>query len=206
MIDSSIDAIIFDFGGVIINIDYNATIHAFKQLGITNFDELYSQAAQSDLFNAIETGGIESDEFISGVAAFLPDEITKEEIKKAWNAMILDVPKEKLSLLKQLKEEGYRLFLLSNTNAIHIDLAYAQWKKVSEEAPNAYFEHIFLSHEVGLRKPDPEIFKLVCDTASLDPEHTLFIDDSIQHINGAESIGLRTYLLDTNGSLQEVFS
>ena len=206
MIDSKIDTIIFDFGGVLINIDYDAAITSFRKLGVDNFDEMYSQAAQTDLFNSLETGKISGQKFIEELSEFLPNQTSPDSIIEAWNAMILDVPKSSIDLLKRLKQEGYKIFLLSNTNEIHIDRAFQEWDKVSDESPEELFHHVYLSHEIHMRKPDREIFDFVCEEQSLDPSITFFIDDSIQHIEGAKSAGLQTYHLKKGQSVEEVFS
>lgn len=205
MIGEDIDTIIFDFGGVIIQLNYQATIDAFKKLGIENFDEMYSQAEQSNLFNDIETGKISPQRFINGLLDYLPSNTSPNKVVEAWNAMILDVPQQNIKLLEKLSEK-YKIFLLSNTNSLHIDLAYRNWNKVAQKPIEAYFEKIYLSHEVGMRKPDREIFELVCNEAKLNKETTLFIDDSEQHLVGAKSAGIKTIHHQSNELLQVLFS
>jgi len=205
MIDEKIEAIIFDFGGVIINIDYNATIQAFKDLGITDFEGLYSQAAQSDLFNDIETGRISAQQFINGLLQLLPSGTTTHQVVRAWNAMILDIPSERIDLLLSLKNK-YQIYLLSNTNSLHIEDALRKWNIVSDRTIDTIFDHVYLSHEMGMRKPDLEIFESVCNEQGLNLETTLFIDDSIQHIDGANKLGLNTYHLKEGTELHDVFS
>ncbi len=201
-----LEAIIFDYGGVIINIDYQATLRAFKDLGIDNIDEMYSQASQSNLFNDIETGMISPQFFVNQLLNFAPEGTSPNQIVSAWNAMILDVPKESIDLLVRLKEEGYRIFLLSNTNALHIDLANRRWKDVSKTTPHQMFEKVYYSHEVKMRKPSVEIFQKVLDENGLKPEQTLFIDDSIQHIEGAKKLDIRTLHLVERKNLLTYFS
>lgn len=202
-----LDAIIFDFGGVLINIDYEATIDAFKEMGIDDFQQLYSQASQSNLFNDLETGTISADTFITEIQRYLPSHISRQKIIDAWNTMINDVPEEVIAFIKWVKEEkGKKIYLLSNTNIIHIDVALQAWKKVSNHSPRDIFDNVYLSHEVGQRKPNASIFQFVCDKESLDPPRTLFIDDSIQHIEGASSIGLQTCHLKKQTDLYEIFS
>jgi len=205
MIREDVDAIIFDFGGVIIGLNYQATIDAFRKMGITNFEEMYSQAQQSNLFNDIETGKISSQRFINGLLDYLPPTTSPNKVVEAWNAMILDVPKQNIDLLEELSKK-YRIFLLSNTNELHINLAFRNWNKVAEKPINNYFEKIYLSHEIGMRKPDSEIFELVCNENGLGVENTLFIDDSEQHILGAKSLGLKTIHHKSNELLQTLFS
>jgi len=200
------DAIIFDFGGVIIDLDYNKTIEAFNQLGVTNFEELYSQAEQGELFNKIETGEISGQYFINELKKILPQNISPNEVVHAWNAMILDIPIEKLALLEKLKSQNTRTFLLSNTNEIHIPYARRKLKKISEQSLEYYFEKVYFSHDVKMRKPNVEIFNFVCQQNNLNPEKTLFIDDSIQHIEGAKKSGLKTLHLKSEDNLLDYFS
>jgi glucose-1-phosphatase len=201
----TVDAIIFDLGGVIINLDYELTTKAFQQLGMLSFKESYSQLSQNSLFDDFETGKISPQHFINKLLVHLPSGTSANQVVAAWNSMILDVPKEKITLLNTLKDR-YRIFLLSNTNEIHMVKVKREWEKVSDQPMGAFFKHIFLSHEVGLRKPNPEIFTLVCEQMGLIPETTLFIDDSPQHIEGAQSIGLQTLHLKNPEDLYEVFS
>lgn len=202
---SEFENIIFDFGGVIINIDYEATINAFKDLGISDFDALYSQAAQSDLFDAIETGRISPQHFINGILQLLPAGVTPNQVVHAWNTMILDIPKERIEFLQQLSQT-HDIYLLSNTNSIHIDKAMREWNNKTQADINDVFKKVYLSHEMGMRKPDVEIFRHVCQEQGLDPSKTLFIDDSIQHIHGAREAGLHAHHLLSNETIQSILS
>lgn len=205
MVKANINAIIFDFGGIFINLNYSATIEAFKNLGIEAFDSLYTQAQQSHLFDDYETGKISSQRFINGLLNYLPSGTTPNQVVAAWNAMILDVDPSKVELLHELRA-NYPVYLLSNTNEIHIDLAFRRWKKSIGTSIHESFDKIYLSHEVGLRKPHKEIFERVCEENHLIPSQTLFIDDTLQHIQGAASIALQTHLHETNAPLHPIFS
>ncbi len=187
---NSFDTIIFDLGGVIINLDYQLTIEAFKKLGLENFEEMYTQAKQNNLFDDYETGKISSQHFINSLLPFLPPGTSANKVVHAWNAMILDFPKERLALLDHLKSK-YRIFLLSNTNDIHLQAVNRSLANVTDRKLESYFEKVYLSHEVKLRKPHREIFEMVCNDQNLEPTSTLFIDDTIGHVNGANSIGLQ---------------
>ncbi|MDG1146836.1 MAG: HAD family phosphatase [Crocinitomicaceae bacterium] len=206
MIDKSVKAVIFDFGGVIINIDYHATIEAFKALGIADFESMYTQAQQSDLFNQIEIGEISAQRFINGILDFLPAGISPNKVVSAWNAMIKDVPIKAIDLLVELKKKGYRIFLLSNTNEIHLEAAIRAWEKTSSQHLDSIFNAVYLSHKIGMRKPNKHVFDFVCQQENLTPSETLFIDDSIQHIEGAASIGLQTHHLLRQEDLYTLFS
>lgn len=194
------DAIIFDFGGVIINIDYHRTIESFQQLGISDFRSLYNQAEQDQLFDDVETGRISPQQFINKLLDHLPSGTSPNQVVAAWNAMILDVPAKRIQLLEELRNRDKKVFLLSNTNSIHIDKAWRNWDATETGIePEQVFNKIYLSHEINLRKPNVEIFELVCNENELDPSRTLFIDDSVQHILGAQKLGLQTFhLVDTD--------
>jgi putative hydrolase of the HAD superfamily len=204
MKQNSFDAIIFDLGGVIINLDYQLTIEAFKKLGIVNFEEMYTQAKQNNLFDDFETGKISSQHFINSLLPFLPSGTSANKVVHAWNAMILDFPKKRLELLDQLNSK-YRVFLLSNTNDIHLQAVNRSLANTTDRKLDTYFEKVYLSHEVKLRKPHKEIFELVCTEQNLNPETTIFIDDTIGHVNGANSIGLKgIHLVDK--TIEEMFA
>lgn len=189
--------IIFDLGGVILNIDYNLTAQAFKNLGVSNFDELYSKAQQSELFDLMETGMVSNQEFRNGIRDIINLQLSDEEIDNAWNAMLLDLPFKRIELLKKLKAEGYRLFLLSNTNQIHYD-AYTENLKNEHgiEGLEEFFEKTYFSHKIHKRKPLKEIFQFVLDDAELKAEETIFIDDSLQHVLGAKEAGINAFHLE----------
>lgn len=207
MIDlNSIDAIIFDFGGVILNLDYSRTIRAFEDLGFTDFEERYTQAKQDGVFDEIETGAITEHEFRNRMRVLARIELTDAQIDQAWNAMLLELPKVRLELLSSLKTSK-RTFLLSNTNVIHA----REFEQSIREAHNGvdlknYFEAGYYSHEMGMRKPDPKIFQRLIDTHDLNPSRTLFIDDSEQHIEGAKVTGLQTHHLSGGQTIEELFS
>ena len=198
-----IEAIIFDLGGVFIERDYSATINEFEKLGFENAAHLYSQSKQSLLFEQFEKGEISSPHFINKLLSICNSTPSPNQIVKAWNSMICDFSVESISILKNLQEK-YRLFMLSNTNELHIDLVNQKWKEVENSKMEFLFEKIHLSHELGLRKPYPETFLKVCELNNLKPKNTLFIDDSIQHIEGAKQVGLQTIHLKNITDLADV--
>ena len=191
--NENIENIIFDLGGVIINIDYNLTAQAFKDLGLSNFDEMYSQAAQSGLFDKFERGLCSPSYFINGLLDYMPAGTTPNQVVAAWNAMILDLPMENLELLKTLNAK-YRIFLLSNTNEIHVQYFHRLLSQNNAaESLDPYFAKVYFSSELNLRKPDVETFEKVCADNNLDKSKTLFIDDTLQHIDGARKAGLNAF-------------
>jgi len=202
---NSFDAVIFDLGGVIINLDYQKTIRAFQELGMSNFEQVYSQMAQSDLFDSYETGKISTQHFINLLLPHLPSGTSPNKLVAAWNAMILDVPPKKIDLLTQLKL-SIPTFLLSNTNDLHIQKVRDEWKKVTHLSMEDSFHKMYLSHEIKLRKPTAQAFSYVLDQNGLEAARTLFIDDTIQHIEGAKNLGLQTLHLTDPEFLYEFFS
>jgi putative hydrolase of the HAD superfamily len=199
------DAIIFDLGGVILNIDYNKTISAFKKLGMENFDELFSQAKQSSVFDDFETGKISAQHFINKLLPCLKSGTSPNAVVHAWNEMVLNVPLEKLELLEKLKAK-YPVYLLSNTNELHIPVVRKKWAEVTDKPMEHYFNHLYFSNEIHMRKPNAEIFNFVAKNEKLNPESTLFIDDSIQHIEGAKKLGYQTIHLKNQEDLYSYFS
>ena len=199
----NIKAIIFDLGGVILNINYQNTIDAFKKLGVKNPESFYSKKKQINLFNKFEIGKINIKEFLLELQKATYNASVKE-VKHAWNSMLLDLPENRVNLLTKINE-SYSIFLLSNTNAIHI----SEFKKTLGE--NEYvkfynlFKKVYFSHKIGLRKPHVEAFKLILDENKLPAHKVLFIDDSLQHIQGAKKIGIKTHHLKDNDEIATLF-
>lgn len=191
----SLRNIIFDLGGVIINVNYHKTSEAFQKLGIKNFDEIYSKAKQSTLFDDLEKGLIENLEFENRLKEFLPS-AANEDLINAWNAMLMNIPEERIEFLTKLKQQ-YRIFLLSNTNRIHVSAFMKSMMEVyNRNIFEEIFENYYLSCDIGMRKPDPEVFEYVLSENKLSAGETLFIDDSPQHIEGALKAGLMAEWLD----------
>ncbi len=187
--------IIFDLGGVVLNLDYSRTISAFQQLGISEFESSYSQLVQTGLFDDYERGEMTSNDFREGIRKAFRVDVSDAQIDDAWNAMLLNLPKERLELLRKLSETK-RIVLLSNTNEIHIR-KFNQTLKLEHGLNDlsGHFQKLYYSYEVGMRKPEERIFQHVLDEQGFNPAETLFIDDSPQHIEGARKVGLNVYHL-----------
>jgi putative hydrolase of the HAD superfamily len=200
----NVENIIFDFGGVILNIDYQLTIDAFKEIGMDNFEKSYSQATQIHLFDNLEIGNITPDEFRNGIRKVSQKDLSDEKIDYAWNKIILDLPEKRIRLLTALKNK-YNIFLLSNTNRIHYDLYIKQLQKFGYNNFDEIFKKAYFSFEIGLRKPDLEIFEYIINKENINPDKTVFIDDSIQHIEAAVQLGIQTYHLGKNEDILNLF-
>lgn len=191
--NSSYNAIIFDLGGVVLNIDYERTINAFKRLGEEHFENLYTKSQQDKIFDQFEVGSVTAAGFRKYMKSFLDPSVTDDAIDMAWNAMLLDLPAHRVELLKQLRST-YRIFLFSNTNEIHLE--HFQ-KIIGREYGNpqlleTIFHQTYYSHLLKMRKPHPEAFQKILDEQGLTATETLFIDDSIQHVEGAAKLGIQT--------------
>lgn len=201
---ATIRNIIFDLGGVIINLAYRRTTDAFIALGVTDFDSIFSKAQQSGFFDAFDKGETSPAQFRDEIRKHVAHELSDAQIDAAWDAMLLDVPAERLQLLATLRKK-YRTFLLSNTNETHVKNFSAELQRVHGSPDfSPWFEQCYYSCRVGMRKPDAEIFRFVLEQNRLRAEETLFIDDSIQHIRGAEKLGLQTAYLHNTDLLQLV--
>ena len=181
--------IIFDFGDVFINLDKDATINAFGHLGLEK-----TTIEIMEIATAYEVGRISTDAFVQ----FFIDnfKFTKEDVVLAWNAILLDFPRHRLSFLKELNaRDNYRLFLLSNTNELHISWIQKNWGPKMYAEFKSCFEKFYLSHEIHLRKPSQDIFEFVLQKNSLIAEETFFIDDTEEHTVTAKKLGIKTWNL-----------
>ena len=189
----NIKNIILDLGGVLINLDYNKLNKSLSSMGLSN---AFSKAKQIELFDKLEEGKISDENFLREFNELAKANHNHQTIINAWNSILLDFPQERLHLLRLLAEK-YRMFLFSNTNSIHINEVYNILKRdCGVNDLNQYFERIYLSNELGLRKPKPESFKFILEDNQLNANETLFIDDSPQHVEGAKKVGLNAKWLD----------
>ncbi|HOH84195.1 MAG TPA: HAD family phosphatase [Bacteroidales bacterium] len=198
--------IIFDFGGVIIDIDYWRSINAFISLGAKDFDGIYSQAGQIEVFDKLDKGLINPDDFRKELTRFVPPETTLQMIDDAWNAILLGIPEHRIRLLEKIRK-NYRLILMSNTNIIHYDIYSKELKeKFGYDTLGCLFDKVYLSFELGMRKPDTAFFKLILDENHLDPATTLFIDDSEQNLPPAQNLGIQTIFLKKGRDVSDLFA
>lgn len=203
---ANISTIIFDLGGVMLNLDTKLSVKAFAELSGLEEKEIYSKFLDEDWSYAFEKGEIDASAFRNELRKSLKVNLPDEQIDQAWNAMLLDLPISRLQMITNLKDK-YQLFVLSNTNAIHIDV----FNRMVAATTNGgsimdYFDKVYYSCELGMRKPDTDIFTYVIDTNNLKPQETLFIDDMENNIFGAKSVGLRTVHLSNQDYLTELFS
>jgi putative hydrolase of the HAD superfamily len=192
---ATVKNVIFDFGGVLFEIDYDLPVKAFAGLGYGTFAEAYTQAAQNPIFDQLETGKIDNESFMQYLHDLVPL-ATRQQVDDAWNSILLHIMPTQVHFVRQVKDAGKRTFMLSNTNAIHVaEFERMIAEKMSFQEFRDAFEKIYYSNVIGIKKPYPDTYLKVCDWNELVPSATLFIDDSIQHVMGAEKAGLQTYHL-----------
>ena len=184
--------IIFDLGGVIVDLDTSLTVQQLAQMMGSPYEKALDLFHHDDRFKQHEKGELSDDgfrEFIRGQAA---DEVSDEMIDQMWNAMILDLPGERIQLLKGLGKQ-YPLYLLSNTNDIHLDYVMPKLAANGIGSFGELFDTEYYSHRVGMRKPDPEIYEYVLKDRNIEASETLFFDDNPDNIRSAQSLGIQTF-------------
>jgi FMN phosphatase YigB (HAD superfamily) len=190
---SQLPNLLFDFGGVIIDIDYHRTQEAMRRLSRAGSTIAFTQAQQAELFDRFETGHLTAAEFRDGLRSGYDLDASDDALDAAWHAMLLDVPAQRLALIGELRRQGHQTALLSNTNTLHIN-------EINQRLATQYgFRHgiadvldrVFYSQEVGLRKPGEDIFHHALREMGWQAADTLFIEDSRQHVATARRLGLR---------------
>ncbi len=182
--------IILDFGDVFINLDKPAIAREMIKFGFSGITPELSL-----LFLAYEKGALDSKKFLEQVSGYFP-EAKEPDLIYAWNAILQDFPDERLTFLEQLAEENqHRLFLLSNTNDLHIECVKQQMGMEKFNRFKNAFEVFYLSYEMGMSKPDAEIFEFVLQENDLTPSETLFVDDTKENTDAAAELGIRTWNL-----------
>ena len=199
-----IENVIFDLGGVILDIDYNRTRKGFEDLGVAKFDEMYSQANAIHLFQKLETGHISNDDFFNELGKVTNLGLTPLQIRTAWDAMLLEFRESSLEFLAEIKPK-YNTYLFSNTNFIHMEAFHKIYHKRERDHPfNDYFDKAFYSCEIGLRKPEAESYQWILDHLNTKADKTLFIDDSIQNVEAAKGVGMETIHFEKGMKIEEL--
>jgi putative hydrolase of the HAD superfamily len=193
--------IIFDFGDVFINLDKSATYREMTKLGVSEISN-----EMITVYHQYEKGLMTTDDFLN----FYHDKlgVKKEDLVNAWNAILLDFPKERLDLLRNISmSKKYRLFLLSNTNDLHIKWIQNSLGEVFYNKFKNSFEQFYLSHEINLRKPDLEIYEFVLNENNLIADETLFVDDLKENTDSANKLGIHVWnLIPKKEDVTELFT
>ncbi len=196
--------IIFDMGNVLFSIDYKKTEDAFEALGYNNFAEMYSQFTADALFEKLETGKITNADFYKTMIESHSSTINEKQIDTAWNGMLLHWRIESLNFLEPLSKK-YKIFLLSNTNDIHLQAVLKLLKvQTGRESIDDLFTVAYYSHKIKYRKPNADIFEFVLKDANIKASETLFIDDLENNIQTAAALGFKTHLLLEGEKIEEL--
>lgn len=187
--------IVFDLGGVLLDIDYRQSVEAFEKLGIEHFEKMFSQYHANVLFEKLERGELSDAEFYAAIKTRVRAGVSEEEIEAASNALILQFRIESLEFLEKLAAT-YKLYLLSNTNSIHVKFFKRLFTaQTGKPLLDTYFTKAWYSNEIGLRKPGREIFEFILQEENLKAAETLFIDDTLDNIETAQKLGFKTHHL-----------
>ena len=187
--------IIFDLGGVIINLKKQNCIDAFKALGYSSVDEMLGEYKQGGEFLALEEGHLTPEEWRECVRKNIPSPVTDEQIDAAFNAFLVDIPVEKLKMLRSLKSK-YRIAMLSNTNKVMFESKIPELFRIEGLEIGDYFDDFFLSYKMGMSKPSPEIFSKVAEGLGINPCEALFIDDSQANVDAAAKLGFQVMCVE----------
>lgn len=182
--------ILFDLGGVILDIDVQATLKGFYDLGFPPELLQYPTNMNSDLFFRYETGKIDTIEFRNELRKFTGLEFSDEAMDEAWNAMIVRIPEDRTRLLEKLGDK-YKLYMLSNTSPLHVPVFEQMYLEKAGKDMKEIFKKIYYSYEIGWHKPDKEAWEFVINDAGIVPEETLFLDDNIHNVKASQELGFQ---------------
>jgi putative hydrolase of the HAD superfamily len=187
--------ILFDFGAVLFNIDFERVAEAFEEIGFANFQKQYTQTNASPLFDTLEKGKMEPEAFYDQIKTLSTQTPSNHDIENAWNAILLNYRKPSMQWIKA-NSDKYNMYLLSNTNIIH----YNRFNNMAKEelgvdGLDLFFKKSYYSFQMGMRKPSAEIFQFVLNDAGILPQETLFIDDALPNIEAAQKLHFKTHHL-----------
>lgn len=194
-----IKTIIFDLGGVIITIDNEEPKSRFKQLGVENIEEILNPYRQSGIFGDLEEGKISEEDYRQELGKIVGRQLTYEEVQHCWLGYMKEVPAYKLAALKELRDKGYRVIMLSNTNPYIMDWAESKDFPGDGQPLSSYFDAQYRSYELKLMKPDETFYRTVLSREKLLPSEALFVDDGPRNVAVASELGIKTYCPE-NGS------
>ena len=202
--DKNIKNIVFDLGGVLVDLDFKSAINGLQKAGFSNVKEQLQAFDREGIFQKFELGEMTAEEFRSAIRENSTVTLTDEEVDALWNLMLLEIPREKLELILDLRGK-YMVYLLSNTNSIHWDYVCKNAFNYRGFRVNDYFEKTFLSFEMHLAKPDKAIFEKMLEDANLLAEETLFIDDSEANCKAAAEVGIHAHHYHIGDDLSKIF-
>lgn len=201
---NTIRNIIFDFGGVVLDIDPELTKQELLNLGVKNVELFNTPEFRDGVIGKFERGILTPEGFRQKVRETLGTDISDQKIDDAWNALLFDIPKERIAVIEAVRNH-YKTFLLSNSNEIHYDVYVRDLQlRFGYREFDQLFEKSYFSFDLHMSKPNPEMFEFVLNQHQLVPSETLFIDDTLDHIMAARRLGLITYHLQKPERLRDI--
>ena len=200
-----IENIIFDFGGVILDIDPQITVNEFVKLGFKDVDKIITKEFTEGILGKFEKGILTPEIFRNKIREYLDLDISDQKIDSAWNALLYDIPRKRIEVIEEVKK-NYSIFLLSNSNEIHYDLFVRDLQlRFGYREFDELFHKSYFSFDLHLLKPDPDIYEFVLNQHNLDPAKTLFIDDRLANIQAARDLGIKCYHLEKPTIVRNLF-
>ncbi len=202
----NIKCVIFDIGGVLVDLNFDRCIDEFKRLGFEGAEKLVSCYHPADFFGALERGELSVSEFCDKIreVSALPT-LSDQSICDAYCSLLESIPVSKLRMIESLRERGFRIFALSNINPVMISMIRGFFNADGHDT-DFYFEKMFLSFEMGVMKPSAEIYEQVLAEISVDPSQILFIDDGAKNIDAARKMGFQVYLASEKEDFSHIFA
>ena len=190
-----INNILFDLGKVLLNFDNDNAKNYFKKFGVDDYEKHVLALHAQNIFNELETGELSAEQFINAISQKLNDSVSATEIQCAWNSILMDFRTESMKHLEKLKKQ-YKLYLLSNTNVLHHEeFNRILFNQLQIKSLDSYFTKAYYSHQIGMRKPNRNIYDFVLKDAGINAAETLFIDDLPENVAAASELGFQTHLL-----------
>ena len=190
---TGIKNIVFDLGGVIVTLDHNEVLRHFREFGIEDAEKWLNPYHQNGIFLELEAGRLSREEFYDALREKTGKPVTNEAVDAGWLGFMKEVPVNKLQLLETLRNRGYRLYLLSNTNPIVMEWAFSPDFSPEGKPVDAYFDKLYLSYQMKCMKPDPVIFRKMIADSGMIPSETLYLDDGLANVQMGEQLGFKTY-------------
>jgi len=203
--NDTIKNIIFDFGGVILDIDPQQTNEALQELGFNDVNRFQEKEFQTNIMEKFERGILTPESFRNKIREFIHIKACNQDLDDAWNAMLFDIPEKRIRVLEEVKQ-NYNIYLLSNSNEIHYDMYLRDLQlRFGYFDFDQLFDKAYFSFDLHLNKPNPEIFEFILNQHNMRPEQCLFIDDTLEHIESAKKLGLHTYHLVKPEKVNDLF-
>ncbi|WP_243347824.1 HAD family hydrolase [Parabacteroides sp. FAFU027] len=199
-----IKTIIFDLGGVLYDLDRQRCVNALEKAGLDNVNELLTNYKQAGVFQQLEDGEIAAEQFYAEIRQITGKNVPDEAIKNAWDAFLVEIPDYKLEMVLNLRKR-FQVFMLSNTNEIHFSDAIPRAFEKNGKTIHDYFDRLYLSYQMNVSKPNPSIFHQLISDSGIDPQETLFIDDSPENVRVASEMGFKTYLAQPKENFSHIF-